>query len=292
MISIHKHLVKIFGLLSLLVQCSCVSLFAPDFVQEEIKKSEKFKIDHADTFHVIKGDSRDLGYTQLGKAKAPKIIFVHGSPGNWGAFIEQLNRPVLPTQANIISVDRLGYGDSARGGVEKSLELQARAVMKVLDSDDPNQPVILVGHSYGGPVVVKMATFKDPRIKSVLVLAGAVDPSLEKTSWYQYPADWWIFRWMLPTDLITCNREIMALKPELEVMSKQWDQITARMTVVQGLKDELVDPKNADFIEEKAKALHPKIIRLELENHFLQAYQNDLIERILLDELVAISIKK
>lgn len=291
MISYYKQFIKFFGLLSLLVQCSCVSLFAPNFVQEEIKKSEKFKIDHADTFHVIKGESRDLGYTQIGLAKAPKIIFVHGSPGNWGAYIDQLNRPLLPSKATVISVDRLGYGASERGGVEKSLELQARAVMKVLDLDDPNQPVILVGHSYGGPVVVKMATLKDPRIKSVLILAGAVDPSLEKTSWYQYPADWWIFRWMLPSDLITCNREIMALKPELEVMSKEWDQISARITVVQGMKDELVDPKNADFIEEKTKALHPKIIRLELENHYLQAYQNDLIERILLDELAAISSK-
>lgn len=268
--------------------CSCVSLFAPDFVQEEIKSSAEFKVKHGDSFHTLYGEKRDVAYVQVGKAGAPKIIFVHGSPGNWGAFIHQLDRPLLPQKALIISADRLGYGGSARGGVSKSLDEQSKALLKLLDLDDPKQPVILVGHSYGGPVVTKMAASGDPRIKSILILAGSVDPSLEETKWYQYPADWWILRWSLPEDLVTCNQEIMALKPELVTLGEEWKNIKARVNVIQGKLDDLVPPGNAEYIREKSKDLNPQIIYLENRDHFLQAYENDLIEKVLAEELAKI----
>ena len=268
--------------------CSCVSLFAPDFVQEEIKSSAAFKAKHEDSFHVLSSEKRDVSYVQIGKTSAPKIIFIHGSPGNWGAFIHQLDRPLLPQKALIISADRLGYGGSARGGVSRSLDEQAKELLKLLDLDDPKQPVILVGHSYGGPVVAKMAESADPRIKSVVILAGSVDPGLEVTKWYQYPADWWIIRWSLPDDLVTCNQEIMALKPELVTLGDEWKNIKARMTVIQGKMDELVPPGNAEYIREKSKKLNPQIIYLEKRDHFLQAYENDLIEKVLVEELAKI----
>ena len=268
-----------------LVLASCVSMFVPDFVQEEMKQSANFKKNHPDSFKTLKGEKRDIAFTQIGAAKAPKIVFVHGSPGDWGAFVQLMNRPALQKVAHLISVDRLGYGGSERGGVERSLDVQSREIMRVLDEDDPQQKVILVGHSYGGPVVTKMATLGDPRVVSIVILAGALDPSLEETKWYQIPADWWIFSWALPEELVVCNREIRALKSELEILGKEFDKITARITVVQGLKDELVHPANADYIEKKALGHPTQIIRLPEQNHFLQANENELTERILLEEI-------
>ncbi len=264
----------------------------PDFVKEEIRLGEEFKALHSDSFKTLQYKERDVYYTQTGSPGAPKIIFVHGSPGSWGSFVKVLNRPTLPQSALLIAADRLGFGGSTKGGVARTLDEQAAALMKILELDDPKQSAILVGHSFGGPVVAKMAAMKDPRIKSVLILAGSVDPSLETTKWYQIPADWLLLKWAIPKDLETCNEEILALKPELEILSSQWMDMTARLTVVQGLEDDLVPPGNADFIQEKARHLHPKIIRIPNRNHFLQVYENDLIEKLLVEELSAIRGQK
>ena len=264
----------------------------PDFVKDEIKLGDEFKALHPESFKTIQIKNRDLFFTQIGASGAPKIIFIHGSPGSWGSFVKVLNRPTLSKSALVIAADRLGFGGSSRGGVARTLGEQAAAMIKLLDLDDPKQSAILVGHSFGGPVVAKMAAMNDPRIKSVLILAGSVDPNLEKTKWYQIPADWLILKWAIPKDLVTCNEEILALKPELEILSKQWTDMTARLTVVQGLDDDLVPPGNADFIQEKARHLHPNIIRIPNRNHFLQVYENDLIEKILLEELSIIRGQK
>ncbi len=287
----HLNPVKLFVGLLAVVQCSgCMTMLVPDFVQEEIRQTQAFAKAHPESSHTLVSKDRDVHFEQIGRTQGTKIIFIHGSPGDWGAYVNLLNRKSLQDSALLMSADRLGYGGSSKGGVSRSLEEQARAMMRILDQDDPRQPVILVGHSFGGPVVSKMATFGDPRIRSVVILAGSVDPSLEVTHWYQYPADWIPIRWILPSDLVTCNQEIMALKPELEVMAPEWSKITARVTVVQGLADTLVDPRNADYIESKTMHLgYHKIIRLPGQNHFLQAERNDLIEEILHTELNAIS---
>jgi pimeloyl-ACP methyl ester carboxylesterase len=269
-----------------------MSLLKPDFVAEEERMTAEYEKKHPDLQGTVPFEKRSVHYVTAGTKGHPKIIFVHGSPGDWGAFVRQLNDPTFYAGAYLISGDRLGYGGSDPGHTERSLDEQAKAMMTLLDVDDPHQPVILVGHSYGGPVVARMAMTGDPRIRAVLILAGSVDPSLEPYSWYQTPADWVVFRWMLPTILVTCNQEIIALKPELVRVTPLWSHITAKFTVIQGLKDDMVAPGNADFIEKKLARLKPKIIRVENLNHFIPSDRPDLIREALADDLKELGVKQ
>ena len=258
-------------------------MFMPKFVKEEQKLKAEFIKTHPAAFSKLAYDHRSIHFAQLGTRQKPKIIFVHGSPGEWSHFVRQLNDENLQKKAFLISADRLGYGGSDQGKPERSLDQQAQSLLKLLELDDPQQSVILVGHSLGGPIVARMAMLQDPRIKSIILLGASVDPNLEETKWYQYVAELGIFRWLVPTDLVTCNREILALKNELIRIELDWKKIKARVIVLQGLKDTLVDPRNADYIQTHAPKA--EITRLPDAGHIVTAFNQDEVMKLILKEL-------
>lgn len=258
-------------------------MFMPKFIKEEKKLKQDFEQAHPHTSFSIPYDHRSVHYVAIGSQKKPKLIFVHGSPGGWSNFIRQLNSDVLQRRAYLISADRLGYGNSDKGKPERSLAQQANALLRLLDVDDPQQPAIIIGHSLGGPIVAQMAMSQDPRIKSVIILSGAVDASFEKTKWYQYVAEFPLVRWLVPTDLVTCNREILALKAELIRIEPDWKKIKARVIVLHGQKDTLVDPRNADFIQSHVPTA--EVTRLPDAGHIVTAYNEDEVMKLILKEL-------
>src|SRR5205085_242756 len=74
------------------------------------------------------------------------IIFIHGTPATAGAFVEQLRRPF--PHANLLAMDRPGFGRSGPGLRRPSVDDQAAAVGAVL-AQAPGIRTLLVGHSYG-----------------------------------------------------------------------------------------------------------------------------------------------
>src|SRR5271154_2667017 len=238
-------------------------------------------------FHTYRVDGRIMRYVEVSDTKRkPLIIFIHGSPGGWGAWSRYLNDPDLKKQAHMIAVDRPGYGGSGKGMVELSLVEQARDIAPLLDKGIPGQRVLLVGHSFGGPVVGRLAMDYGKKITDILILAGSIDPSQERITWYQYPADWPIFTWMIPDDLLVCNREIRALKNELTNMLPLWSEVTQRVTAIQGEKDRLVPAENADFPKRvMTKARKLGVIRLPYMGHFLPWKTYDLVKSEILKHL-------
>jgi pimeloyl-ACP methyl ester carboxylesterase len=276
---------KLIAIFFLSVLAGCKSMLLPDFAKEEFEQQLLLEKKYPEAFKLINFEDFKIGAYVAGQHRKPKIIFVHGSPGNWSAYERQAQDSTFLSRSLIIAVDRLGYGASHQGHVERSLDKQAAAILKWMDYDDPTQPVILVGHSYGGPVVARMAMFQDPRIKSVIILAGAVDPELEFTHWYQYPADWPPMSWLLPDDIVVANREIRALKSELEKIMPDWPKIAARVTVIHGSKDDLVAPANSVFLREHLKHVNPKIFDVPDLDHIIPAHGQDLLRQVIETEL-------
>lgn len=216
-------------------------------------------------------DGRNIHYVEVNDDQPkPLVIFVHGSPGDWVGWADYLTDPDLRQRAHMIAVDRPGFGGSGKGKAELSVKQQGRDVAALLAKATPGQRVILVGHSYGGPVVARLAMDYPDKVTDVVILAGSIDPAQEHTAWYQYPADWFVFSWMLPTNLVVANREIRALKGELTMMLPLWPTVRQRVSVLQGEKDDLVPPANADFaarVLTNAGSLN--IIRIPNRNHFI-----------------------
>ena len=76
------------------------------------------------------------------------VLFIHGAPGSNSDYEDYLTDKDLNQKANLISVDRLGYGYSDFGNAQTSIQKQAQSIQKLMDSlDTPN--IILVGWSFG-----------------------------------------------------------------------------------------------------------------------------------------------
>jgi pimeloyl-ACP methyl ester carboxylesterase len=241
---------------------------------EAVEFKEKFP----DHILKIKSDDRNMQYAWSGDPNKRAILFVHGSPGSWDGWAHFLLDPSLRENFQVIAVDRPGYGGSGPGVTERSLQKQADLLMEVLKSNKSGLSAILVGHSYGGPVIAKMAMSYPNRVAGVIFVASSVDPELEKTKWYQYPADWWPIRALIPSPLKVCNQEIFALKDELITMMPSWKTFSVKVVTIQGEDDDLVPVRNQDFL---LKELDPKLIvkvdRVPGLNHFIPWQRPDLI---------------
>lgn len=236
-------------------------------------------------YHTYTVGDRKVHAVELGDPEKPPVVFVHGSPGSWDAFIKYMGDLDLVNQAHLISVDRPGFGKSQRGKHEPSLEKQAEAVMAALASNRSGKPAILVGHSYGGPVIAQMAVDFAKDVAGLIFVAASIDPELEKTKWFQIPADWLIFSWLVPKDLRTSNREILPLKGELEKLLPRWKNIHQPVTVIQGEKDRLVPAGNADFAAAKLTEAPVDMVRDAELNHFIPWTRPDLIKTAVLRHL-------
>lgn len=242
-----------------------------------------FKKEYPDNFSRVEFNNRKVHYAWSGDVTKRPIVFVHGSPGSWEGWARYLNSEQLKKQFHIIVVDRFGYGKSEKGKTEHSLLGQAEVIKAALQSNQSGKPAILVGHSYGGPVIASSAIHNPELSAGLLFIAGSVDPKLEKTKWIQYPATWWPIRLILPSFIRVCNEEIMSLKKELQQQDKLWNQVRAKVFVIQGLKDKLVPPENSEYLQRKLpKDLLISNRKIEDAGHFI-IWQNPklIIEAIL-----------
>lgn len=233
------------------------------------------------TLHEYKvGHGRVINYLHVGDESLPLVVFVHGSPGSLSAFIHFTNDSVLLKYAQIISVDRAGFGESNFGQGEKSLKNQAQYLKPILEKYKNNRPIILVGHSLGGPVIARMAMDYQELIGGLVIVAGSIDPDLEPNEWFRAPLATPLFKWIIPRSIRASNYEIYMLKPQLQEMIPLWNKITCPTVFIQGGKDELVSPKNVDF----AKKMLVNTSSLEFiikddMNHFVPWQHPELIRQ-------------
>jgi pimeloyl-ACP methyl ester carboxylesterase len=194
------------------------------------------------------GKNRIINYLKVGDENLPLVVFVHGSPGSLSAFIDFMADTALLKRAQLITVDRPGFGASDFGYAEPSLEKQAAYLRPILEENKNHRPIILVGHSLGGPLIARMAMDYEPLIDGLVIVAGSIDPDLEPNeTWFRAPLATPFLKWILPRSFRASNDELYKLKPELIKMVPLWTSISCRVIVIQGKKDSLVPAANADF---------------------------------------------
>lgn len=105
-------------------------------------------------------------------AQAPVVVLLHGGSGAWSHWVR--NIPALTASHTVLAPDTPGYGDSGRvpGGtpVAGLAQRLADTLAAVLPRD---QPLALVGFSFGGVVAGELALLLGQRLTR-LVLVGAV----------------------------------------------------------------------------------------------------------------------
>jgi pimeloyl-ACP methyl ester carboxylesterase len=238
----------------------------------------EFRTKYPDHIQSLEEKGKNIRYAWSGDPKKRPILFVHGSPGSWEGWVHFLRDANLQEHFQMIAVDRPGYGGTQPGIALLSLQKQAEFVAAALKVNQSGLPAILVGHSYGGPVIAQIAMSYPEKVAGLVFVASAVSPDLEQTKWYQYPATWWPIRILIPDNLRVCNEEIMPLKQELVRLLPDWPKISAKAVLIQGEDDPLVPPGNLDFLISHLRADQiVKIDRIAGLNHFIPWQRPDLI---------------
>lgn len=231
------------------------------------KKDPRIKDLSRLTFTVESIDADDpISAIIAGDPLGQRVIYVHGTPGsadNWGAF---LTEPMEGLEA--VAIDRPGFGESAHTGAVPSLAKQAAAIEPYLVERDGRWP-ILVGHSLGGPIVAQAAAEFPERIGGIVIIAGALDPDLEKVLFIQHIGNIPMLDLLIPAPLRNANRELIPLEDELIKLGERLDEIACPIVIIHGTKDSLVPYENVAYMREAFDGNESvEVITLEDEDHF------------------------
>ena len=237
------------------------------------------------TLHRYTSGKRTMNYLEVGDKSLPLVIFVHGSPGSLSAFIDFMADTLLLSKAQLVTVDRPGFGYSNFGYAEPSLQKQGALLKPILEEHKNQRPIILVGHSLGGPLIARMAMDYPELIDGLVLVAASIDPELEPDEWFRGPLATPFLSWILPRSFRASNDEIYKLKPELEEMIPEWPRVKANTIVIQGKKDNLVPPGNADFAKKMITHAPVKLVMVEDMNHFVPWSHPQLIRSAILELL-------
>lgn len=240
----------------------------------------------APIFNTQQKDGKKIHYLQIGNnSTLPLIIFVHGSPGALNAYEAYFSDTTLSKHADMIAVDRLGFGYSDFGKAIPSLKTQAGLIAKIL-GDFPNRKKILVGHSMGGPVIARLVMDYPELVDGMVMVAPSISPELEPSNTWRKIVNFPLIRWITPSGLRVCNQEIIPLFEELEVMMDGWAAIRVPVTVVQGMEDTLVPKGNADFAKKMMQHnSQVKTTMIDGGGHFILWEEIPLIKQEILDLL-------
>jgi pimeloyl-ACP methyl ester carboxylesterase len=228
-------------------------------------------------------DKRTMEYVQTGDSTKPLILFIHGSPGSLNAFVSYLADSTLLTEGFLISADRPGFGNSNFGYAEPSLKKQGDILLHIIQSHPISRPVILVGHSLGGPLIAKMAIDHPDLVDGLVIIAGSIDPDLEPNEmWFRGPLSTPFLRWVLPRSFRASNDELYKLKPQLIEMLTDWKKVTCPVMAIHGRKDELVPFGNVDFARKQLINAPVDYLIFDDAGHFIPwQKEKEIIDAIL-----------
>ena len=229
----------------------------------------------------IKVDGFEMHYAKTGNDTLPTLFFVHGSPDGWITYKKFMQDKDLLTKYRMISIDRPGFGYSQFGDA-KNLEDQSKLISALVKLIGNGKPMYAVGHSYGGPVIVKLQVDQD-LFDGLVLLAGSVDPKEEKPEKWRYIMRVPPLKYFLPGAFRPSNTELVYLKEDLKDLDKQWEKITCPVWILHGDKDTYVPIANVDYAKRKlTKARSVEVKILPGADHFIQRERYNEVKEVLM----------
>lgn len=135
---------------------------------------------------MVSVNGHDVHVIERGPAKGPPVLMIHGASANAREFTATL-APRLEMDLRVLMADRPGHGYSERFEGAGALAAQARQMAGVLDQAAPGQKAVIVGHSFGGAVALRLALDRPDLVSSLVLLAPVTHDWGEAeggTAWY------------------------------------------------------------------------------------------------------------
>ncbi|AUD03526.1 alpha/beta fold hydrolase [Spirosoma pollinicola] len=222
----------------------------------------------------------------------PVVLFVHGAPSSLSFFNEFFKDTTLLNRAQLVAVDRPGYGYSDYGRVETSIIRQAELLQPLINRYKKAPYLMVVGSSYGGSVTARLAMNNPDRVDHVVFVSSALGPGLERTYPISYFADSPLIHWGVPPLLRLANDEKLAHRRALEAILPDWPKIKASITMLHGQRDELVYPTNVSFAQNHLVNAEVKQFLLPENRHDIVFNKREYMTQIILDILTQRDVKE
>lgn len=221
------------------------------------------------SFHYTGGGKSGLHYAKSGSDTLPTLFFIHGSPGSWDAFKIYMMDTALLQHFRMISIDRPGFGYSSFGAA-MHLDEQAIMINTIMEKENNNKPLHLVGHSIGGPVIIKLAQLYPERVSSLTLLAGSISPKDEPKEYWRYLFLHTPLHVLLPGAFAPSNDEIVYFKKDLYSLDTGYAVVKMPITFIHGDADKFVTVKNVEYGKSKlANNSNVKVIVIPGGSHFI-----------------------
>ncbi len=117
----------------------------------------------------IEVNGADVHVLTMGE-QGPIVLMIHGASANAHEFDWTLAPPLAATH-RVLMMDRPGHGYSERLDQAETLEVQAAQAAGVLAALAPGEKAIIVGHSFGGAVSLRLALDYPEQVESLVLLA-------------------------------------------------------------------------------------------------------------------------
>jgi len=116
-------------------------------------------------------DGTVISYRAFGGPGGGGIVLVHGGAAHarWWDHIA----PLLANADRVVALDLSGHGDSGRREVY-TLDCWAREVLAVADAAGISDPPVVIGHSMGGFVALRVAGLYGSRLEGIVVIDSPV----------------------------------------------------------------------------------------------------------------------
>lgn len=218
------------GLVALLVISACMT---PEPSADGLRQLGDASV--SATFEYLDSPVRPVRYLRAGTAGAPRILFVHGSPGSMDAYDPFFQREDLLSSAELVTVDRPGYGGSGFGDTLADTRLQAAAIAGLLTPG-----TVVVGHSFGGTIAMRLAMDYPERVGGLVLVAPSLSSDAEKLFFFNKMFESKALNWMLPKALKVSNTEKLLQKDNLAQMDLLFDRVIAPTIIMHGTRDGIV----------------------------------------------------
>jgi pimeloyl-ACP methyl ester carboxylesterase len=118
-------------------------------------------------------DGRRLRAVVAGEADGPLVVFEAGMSAPAASWVH--TQRAVSAAARTLSYDRAGYGGSDVDRHDRTLERIVEDLTALLDAVDEPGPVVLVGHSWGGPVIRLFASLHPDRVAGLVFVDATLD---------------------------------------------------------------------------------------------------------------------
>ncbi|MCB1839732.1 MAG: alpha/beta hydrolase [Alphaproteobacteria bacterium] len=179
-----------------------------------------------------------------GDLTAQPVLFLHGTPGSalsWWPYLKN------PKPFYVMALDRPGFSPVNRNipDPEKDIEILKTALEEAAQA----QPVIIVGHSMGGGLAVRLAIDAPEKVKAVILIGASLDPDLEEIKPVQLAAQKAPLKFFLNRSARNSNEELIRYPSFLKTLKPRLRELKCPVLIVHAKKDGLVPFGNVAFMQ-------------------------------------------